>query len=47
MALFLLNIIHGGGWKRMTRTRWMVVGAVMLGIAVAVYFVFFCPAECQ
>jgi hypothetical protein len=31
----------------MSRTHWWVVGAVMLGIAVVVYLVFFCPVECH
>ena len=33
--------------KSMTRTKWWFVGAVLLGLAVAVYFLFFCPTECQ
>lgn len=31
----------------MTRTQWWFVGAVLLGLVVAVYFLFFCPTECQ
>jgi type II secretory pathway component PulM len=31
----------------MTHSQWMIAGAVMLGIAVLVYLVFFCPAECH
>ncbi|MDP1948903.1 MAG: hypothetical protein Q8L77_15530 [Nitrospirota bacterium] len=31
----------------MTRTQWWFVGAVLLGLAVAVYLLFFCPTECQ
>jgi hypothetical protein len=31
----------------MTRTQWLIVGAALLGIAVAVYLVLFCPAECH
>ena len=31
----------------MTKTQWWFVGAVLLGLAVAVYFLFFCPTECQ
>lgn len=31
----------------MSRAQWWVVGAVALGIAVVVYLVFFCPAECH
>jgi hypothetical protein len=31
----------------MTRTQWLLVGAVLLGVAVGLYFLFFCPVECQ
>lgn len=31
----------------MPRRQWWLIGAVALGIAVAVYLVFFCPAECH
>jgi type II secretory pathway component PulM len=31
----------------MTRARWLLFGAVALGIAIVVYLVFFCPAECH
>ena len=31
----------------MTRTQWLLVGAVLLGLAVGLYFLFFCPVECQ
>jgi hypothetical protein len=31
----------------MTRTTWLLIGAVALGIAIVVYFVFFCPVECH
>lgn len=30
----------------MTRTQWLLLGAVALGIGIVVYLVFFCPAEC-
>jgi hypothetical protein len=31
----------------MTRTQWLLVGAVMVGVAVFLYLVIFCPAECH
>lgn len=31
----------------MTRTQWLLVGAVALGIAVFVYLLIFCPLECH
>jgi len=31
----------------MSRTIWLLIGAVALGIAIVVYLVFLCPAECQ
>lgn len=31
----------------MTRTRWLLIGAVTFGIAIVVYLVLFCPAECH
>jgi hypothetical protein len=31
----------------MTRERWLLLGAVGLGLAIAIYFIFFCPADCQ
>jgi hypothetical protein len=31
----------------MTRTQWLVFGAVALGIAIVVYVVFLCPVECH
>jgi hypothetical protein len=31
----------------MTRQRWLLLGAVGLGLAIAIYFIFFCPADCQ
>jgi len=30
-----------------TRMRWLLVGAIALGIAVAVYLLLFCPTECH
>ena len=30
----------------MTRTQWLLLGAVLLGLAVGLYFLFFCPVEC-
>jgi type II secretory pathway component PulM len=31
----------------MTRTQWLLLGAVLLGLAVGLYILFFCPAVCQ
>jgi len=36
-----------GEEKRMPPSRWAMIGLVALGIAVAVYLIFFCPAECR
>lgn len=30
-----------------TTARWWLLGAILLGIAVFVYLVIFCPAECH
>jgi len=30
----------------MTGTQWLLLGAVLLGLAVGLYFLFFCPVEC-
>ena len=31
----------------MTRTLWLLLGAILLGLTVGVYVLFFCPTECQ
>ncbi len=31
----------------MTRTQWLLLGAAVLGLAVGLYILFFCPTECQ
>jgi len=31
----------------MTRNRWLILGAVLLGLAVFAYLVFFCPGTCE
>jgi len=31
----------------MTRARWVLLGAVGVGIVIVVYVVFFCPTDCQ
>lgn len=31
----------------MTRTRWILIGAIALGIAVGLYVLFFCPTDCH
>jgi hypothetical protein len=32
---------------QMTRQNWLLLGALLLGAAIVVYFVFFCPTECH
>lgn len=27
--------------------RWLLIGAIALGVAIVVYLVFFCPDECH
>jgi hypothetical protein len=31
----------------MTRAQWLLLGAVGLGLAIAIYFIFLCPTDCQ
>jgi len=31
----------------MTRNRWLILGAVLLGAGVFAYLVFFCPGTCE
>jgi hypothetical protein len=31
----------------MTKGRWLLLGAVVVGLAVGLYLLFFCPTECQ
>lgn len=31
----------------MTKGRWLLAGAVLVGLAVGLYFLFFCPTECH
>ena len=31
----------------MTRAQWWLLGAVGLGLAVAIYLIFFCPTDCH
>ena len=47
MASLLLTLHSRGMWSAMTRTRWMIFGAMALGVAIVVYVVLFCPAECH
>ncbi len=32
---------------KMTRAQWWLLGAVLLGVVIVVYFVLFCPTECH
>jgi len=43
--LILRTYETGGGFMR--TTQWLLLGAVLLGFAVGLYLLFFCPAECQ
>lgn len=45
MALLLLTFLLRRA--RMTQRHWWLLGAVALGIAIVMYLVFFCPAECH
>lgn len=31
----------------MTRTQWLLLGAVGLGLTIVIYFIFLCPTDCQ
>lgn len=31
----------------MTRAQWLLLGAMGLGLAILIYFTFFCPANCE
>ena len=31
----------------MTRAQWLLLGAVGLGVAMVIFFIFFCPVDCQ
>jgi len=31
----------------MSKAQWFLLGAVVLGIAIVAYFLFFCPTECH
>ncbi len=31
----------------MTKSQWLLLGAVVLGIAVGAYILFFCPTDCH
>jgi hypothetical protein len=45
MALLLLNSSVKG--IAMSRTQWLLLGAALMGIAIVVYLIFFCPTECH
>lgn len=45
MALDLLN--SSARNREMTRTQWLLLGAVGLGLAIVIYFIFLCPKDCQ
>ncbi len=31
----------------MTRNQWLLLGAMLLGLVVWLYILFFCPTDCQ
>ena len=31
----------------MTRNQWLLLGAVLLGLAIGLYILLFCPTDCQ
>jgi hypothetical protein len=31
----------------MTKAQWILVGAIVLGVVIAGYLLFFCPTECH
>jgi len=31
----------------MTRAHWILAGAIVVGVGVAVYLLFFCPTDCH
>ena len=31
----------------MTRTHWILAGAIALGVAIGLYVLFFCPTDCH
>jgi hypothetical protein len=31
----------------MTKRKWLLLGAVVVGVIVLLYFVFFCPSDCH
>ena len=33
--------------RHMTRNQWLLLGAILLGLAVGLYFLFFCPTDCH
>ncbi len=45
MALVLLHTFSDE--ESMTRAQWLLLGAIGLGLAIVIYFVFFCPVDCR
>ena len=44
----LAEILQGErSCRHMTRNHWLLLGAILLGLAVGLYFLFFCPTDCQ
>ena len=41
----VLPVSRGRGG--MTRAHWLLLGAVGLGLAIVIYFVFLCPTNCE
>lgn len=42
---FQHSLCRGG--SRMSRGQWFLFGAVVIGVAVFVYLMFFCPTDCH
>ena len=44
----LAEILQGErSCRHMTRNQWLLLGAILLGLAVGLYFLFFCPTDCH
>lgn len=42
-----IDLLTGRTGGLMTKGRWLLLGAVVVGLAVGLYLLFFCPTECQ
>lgn len=46
-ALDLLSPLSIEREQNVTRTHWLLVGAIGLGLAIGLYLLFFCPTDCH